>query len=114
MVDASRALSAYSTEHFGFEMCMGIGIDFGRAVVGQVGYYRNTQLSAIGDVVNTASRVQALTKESGVNLLVTEAVVERVAPGVRVGRDFEADLRGKAGRHKVFEVLKSPPEPGNA
>jgi len=114
MIEASRALSVYSMEHFGFEMCVGIGIDFGRAVVGQVGYYRNTQLSAIGDVVNTASRVQTLTKETGVNLLVTEALVERVARGFEVGRDFEADLRGKAGRHKVYEVLKSSVEPGKA
>ncbi len=105
MLEACRALNDYSMEHFNFELRMGIGIDFGRALVGQMGYYRNTQLNAIGDVVNTASRVQGLTKESGVNLLVTEPIRERVHDRFQIGREFSADLRGKAGQHMLYEVL---------
>jgi len=105
MLEACRGLSGYSKEHFDFEFRAGIGIDFGRAVVGQVGYYRNTHLSAIGDVVNTASRVQALAKETGAPLLITEPVRERVQDCFRIGREFSVDLRGKAGQHKVYEVL---------
>ena len=107
MLEACLGLSDYSMEHFSFELRMGIGIDSGRAVVGQVGYYRNTQLNAIGDVVNTASRVQDFTKESGASLLVTEAIGERVRDRFRLGREFAADLRGKAGQHKLYEVLEA-------
>ena len=105
MLEARLALNDYSIEHFGFELRMGIGIDFGRALVGQMGYYRNTQLNAIGDVVNTASRVQGLTKEFGANLLVTEPIRERVHDRFQIGREFSADLRGKAGHHNVYEVV---------
>lgn len=105
MLEAGRALSAYSQEHFDFVFDSGIGVAFGRSVVGQVGYYRTSQLSAIGDVVNTAHRVQELTKETGVNLLVTEAVASRIEGRCQLGRDFTVDLRGKAGQHKVFEVV---------
>ncbi|MDZ4278727.1 MAG: adenylate/guanylate cyclase domain-containing protein [Dehalococcoidia bacterium] len=105
MLEACRGLSGYSMEHFNFEFRVGIGIDFGRAVVGQVGYYRNTHLSAIGDVVNTASRVQVLTKETGAELLVTAPVREHIGACFRIGREFTADLRGKAGQHNVYEVL---------
>lgn len=105
MLEAREALNDYSMKHFGFELCVGIGIDFGRALVGQIGYYRNTQLNAIGDVVNTASRVQGLTKETGANLLVTEPVRERVRDRFRIGRKFATALRGKVGRHKIYEVL---------
>lgn len=105
MLEAREALNDYSMEHFGFELRLGIGIDFGRALVGQIGYYRNTQLNAIGDVVNTASRVQGLTKETGANLLVTEPTRERVRDRFHIGREFSVDLRGKAGQHQVYEVL---------
>ena len=105
MLEACRALNDYSMKHFSFELRMGIGIDFGRALVGQMGYYRNTQLNAIGDVVNTASRVQGLTKESGVNLLVTEPIRERVHDRFQIGREFSVDLRGKAGEHMLYEVM---------
>jgi len=105
MLEACRELSEYSMEHFSFDLRMGIGIDSGRAVVGQVGYYRNTHLSAIGDVVNTASRVQELTKKTEANLLVTEAVRDRVQDRVRFGRELTTDIRGKAGEHQVSEVL---------
>lgn len=105
MLEARRPLNEYSLEHFRFEFRVGIGIDFGQAVVGQIGYYRNTQLNAIGDVVNTASRVQELTKETEANLLVTKAVRERVADRFRFGRELTTDIRGKAGEHQVSEVL---------
>jgi adenylate cyclase len=108
MLNACQSLSAYASQHFGIQVAVGIGIDFGRAVVGQVGYYRKTELSAIGDVVNTASRVRVLTKETGVPLLVTEAVRSRVADHFEVGRDFAGDLRGKAGRHRLYEVTGKP------
>jgi len=105
MLEACQALNDYSMKHFGFELRVGIGIDFGRALVGQMGYYRNTQLNAIGDVVNTASRVQGLTKETGANLLVTASVCDRLHGRFRIGQEFVTDVRGKAGQHKIYEVV---------
>ena len=105
MLEGCRGLSEYSMEHFDFDLRMGIGVDSGRAVVGQVGYYNNTRLTAIGDVVNTAKRVQDLTKEAGTHLLVPNAVRERVQDRFRFGRELTTDIRGKAGKHQVSEVL---------
>ena len=48
---------------------IGIGLHSGPTIVGQMGYERATQLTAIGDTVNTASRLEALTKEFGVELV---------------------------------------------
>ena len=105
MLEARESLAEYAQEHFSFELRMGIGIDFGRALVGQIGYYRNTQLNAIGDVVNTASRVQDLTKEMGVEMLITAAVRDRLRDRFATGQELETDIRGKAGRHTMIEVL---------
>ncbi len=83
---------------------IGIGIHAGHAVVGEMGYGRATSLTAIGDTVNTASRLEALTKELAVQLVVS-AEVERIS-GVALN-DFplrQVDIRGRAGSLSVRAI----------
>jgi len=54
---------------------IGIGIHAGTAIVGEMGYGGSTAITAIGDTVNTASRLEALTKEYDCQLVVSETVV---------------------------------------
>jgi adenylate cyclase len=51
---------------------MGIGIHVGPAVVGEIGYGRNRSLTAIGDAVNIASRLQTLSKTYGCELVISD------------------------------------------
>lgn len=62
-------------------LAMGIGLHFGEAAVGHVGGASRHEYTAIGDTVNTAARVEGLTKEAGFPILATEAVVARLASG---------------------------------
>lgn len=62
-------------------LAMGIGLHFGEAAVGHVGGASRHEYTAIGDTVNTAARVEGLTKEAGFPVLATGAVVARLASG---------------------------------
>lgn len=53
---------------------IGIGIHSGTAVLGEMGWGRAKALTAIGDCVNAASRLESLTKEYGVELIVSESI----------------------------------------
>ena len=56
---------------------IGIGINTGEAVIGNMGSDTRFDYSAIGDAVNLAARLESATKEVGVNILVGHATIER-------------------------------------
>jgi len=74
---------------------IGIGIHAGPAIVGEMGYDRATTLTAIGDTVNTASRLEALTKEYEVELVFSAIVAEHAGLSL-AGLDLhQVTLRGQ-------------------
>ncbi len=69
------------SQSFGAELAeplrLGIGIHTGPAVVGEMGYGETRYLTAVGDTVHVASRLEALTKEYRCDLVVSEQVMAR-------------------------------------
>jgi adenylate cyclase len=74
---------------------IGIGIHCGPTIVGEMGYGAAAQLTAIGDAVNTASRLEELTKEYGCELVVSEDVVRRAELDLSAFPRFEIEIRGR-------------------
>ena len=76
------ALNAWNAERAGrgkSALSIGIGLNYGPAVMGDVGSDQGLSFTVIGDTVNTASRLQALTRNLGTPLVVADAVVSNIA-----------------------------------
>ncbi len=76
---------------------IGIGIHTGPIIIGEMGYGGATSITAIGDAVNTASRLEELTKEFAVELVVSEDVVRRAGLEFAALPRREVEIRGKRG-----------------
>jgi class 3 adenylate cyclase len=84
---------------------IGIGVHFGDAVVGTVGGGLQERVTAIGDSVNIANRVERANKKAGTELLVSEAVLDAVQGQVRLGKAVSVRLPGKTGKYALYEVV---------
>jgi adenylate cyclase len=74
--------------------------DVGEAFVGNIGQRALYDFTAVGDVVNTASRLQG--RAAGGEIMLSE----RAADGLpaRVGARVELALKGKSGRQTAYRV----------
>jgi class 3 adenylate cyclase len=84
-------------------MVTGLGVNSGRVVVGTIGGGGRRDFTVIGDPVNTAARVEAATRVTGDDVLITETTLRALGPR---GDDFEerpsVPLKGKAATVRLY------------
>ena len=85
---------------------IGIGLHSGPTIVGEMGYARATHLTAIGDTVNIASRLETLTKEFTAELVVSQELLDRAGIDLGAYESHDVEIRGRQGRLTVRAVKK--------
>lgn len=104
MAENLAALNAALAHDLETPLRIGIGIHMGNAIVGEMGYARATSVTAIGDAVNTASRLESLTKDYGAQLVVSEDVIARAGADLSAYPEHEVEIRGREQALRVRVV----------
>ncbi len=78
MLESLSRWNAERTEVDEQPVRIGIGLNFGPAVLGDIGSERNMAFAVIGDTTNTASRLEGLTRKLGCDIVASGAFVDAV------------------------------------
>jgi adenylate cyclase len=96
-------LNEQGIEDFG----MGIGLNTGPVMAGNVGSEKRLEYTAIGDTVNTAARLEGMTKETPHQLFVADSTRARLQRPHRLAYVGELPIRGRRSTAKVWSPTEA-------
>jgi len=101
------ALNRLLAGALGADLRIGMGVHVGPAIVGRMGYGNHMPMTAIGDTMNAAKRIEELTKTFGTELVVSAEAARRA--GMRTeGLAIETvELRGRNRPMEVVPVARA-------
>ena len=103
MQQHSKVLAEKLMEEHGRAIYFGVGINTGFAVVGNIGSPQRMDYTAIGDVVNTAARLESNAKPS--QILISEEVYEKVKDIVEAEYIGGLAVKNRAAEVQTYSVL---------
>jgi adenylate cyclase len=105
MMDTLPLLNKKYMEKFKTEIQLGIGINYGEVVAGNLGSEDRIRYSVTGDTVNTGKRIEDITKDYPGTILVSDSIYQKVKEVFRLKAWEPQVLKGKKDRVPVYELL---------
>ena len=100
-------LQLFNVSRTGENVHLGIGINYGPMVAGVMGTNTRKEYTVIGDIVNTASRIESLNKEFGTSLLISQSVYDNLDANLK--EQFEsmppAMVKGKDQPISIYKKI---------
>ena len=110
-INAVRAMNAalikfngYLNEMYDRSFGIRAGINFGKVIVGNFDTGMMSKISAIGDAVNLASRIETANKDFGTKLLISQSANKEIQGVVENHKVHRARLKGKSGEYFLYDV----------
>jgi len=94
------------------ELDIGIGINTGEVIFGNVGTGKKVDFTAIGDGVNLAARLEGANKEYHTHIIVSQATREELGDAAEVTPLGSITVKGKTVGVEIFELTGLKTEPG--
>jgi class 3 adenylate cyclase len=105
MLEALQSLNRDWRERHMPELQIGVGIATGEVMMGDVGMTGHREFAAMGDTTNVASRIEKMTRENGIHLLINEETARRVQHAFKVVELGTVEVRGRRKPVNLFKVL---------
>ena len=106
MIDKLNALNERFENMFGSKINVGIGINYGDVIAGNLGSEEKIEYSLTGDTVNTGKRIENITKDKPNTILISDSIYAKVSEFVETKVLAPMAVKGKKGKIMVYEVLE--------
>lgn len=104
MLKEMDQFKSYLKQAYGRDFDIRVGVHYGEVISGSVGIGEDRKVTVIGDAVNIASRIEAINKEAGTRLLISETVYDQIKEKVSVKNYLRLKLRGTSNLITLYEV----------
>ena len=104
MRTALKPFNEYLNQMYDWSFGIRAGINFGKVIVGNFDTGMMKKISAIGDAVNLASRIETANKDFGTQLLISKSANMEIQGLVKTQKMYRTKLKGKSGEYVLYDI----------